>query len=310
MKRLVKKERAIALGNFDGVHLGHAAILRAAADLAKENGISSAALVFENEPDNFFAQKTVTRLLCDNALKEEQIRAFGIDDVLFLPFDEAFASLSPEDFVRLLAEKFGAKALVCGFDYRFGRQASGDAALLAQLGEQAGISVKVCPAVEADGEPVSATRIRALLSAGETESAAALLGRPFTVSGRVEPGRRIGRELGFPTINLHFAPDGIIPAFGVYATRVRVDGRWYLGVTNVGVRPTVDHSDRIDAETHLIGLNRELYGKTVRVAYYKHLRPERNFGSVAALKEAIRADVKETLDYFKNNALQTGNSMV
>jgi riboflavin kinase/FMN adenylyltransferase len=291
-------KRVIALGNFDGVHRGHAALLREAVAAAKERGCTSAALIFDRDPDNVFAGACVTPHLTDNESKAAYIRELGIDEVIYIPFDARTANLSPSAFVEKTVKEFGAAMLVCGFHYRFGVGASGNADTLKRLCEQMGIGCRVIEPVTQEGMLISSTKIRSLVRSGNMELAAKLIGRPFTVSGEVYHGKKLGVTLGFPTINQTLDDFSIVPMYGVYATRVLVNGEWCEAVTNVGVRPTVEKTRAYNIETYIIDRKIDLYGKTVPVAFYKMLRPETKFPSVEALREAIRENVLQTKEYF------------
>lgn len=291
-------KRVIALGNFDGVHRGHAVLLKEAAAAAKEMGVCSAALIFERDPDNVFAGACVTPTLTDNESKGAYIRELGIDEVIYIPFDSRTANLSPTSFVEKVIREFGAVMLVCGFHYRFGVGASGNAEMLRRLCAEQGIGCRVIEAVTMDNMVISSTKIRSLVRSGNMELAAKLLGRPFTVSGKVYHGKKLGTTLGFPTINQTLDDFSIVPMYGVYATRVMVNGEWCEAVTNVGVRPTVEKTHAYNIETYIIDREIDLYEKQVPVAFYKMLRPETKFSSVEALREAIAENVLQTKEYF------------
>lgn len=290
--------RVIALGNFDGVHRGHAVLLQQAVAAAKEMGLTSAALIFDRDPDNVFAGACVTPHLTDNDSKAAYIRNLGVDEVIYIPFDAKTANLSPAAFVAKTIKEYGAAMLVCGFHYRFGVGASGNADTLRRLCEQQGIACQVIEPVTEEGMLISSTKIRSLIRSGNMELAAKLLGRPFTVSGEVYHGKKLGVTLGFPTINQTLDDFSIVPMYGVYATRVLVNGEWCEAVTNVGVRPTVEKTRAYNIETYIIDKDVDLYDQRVAVAFYKMLRPETKFPSIDALREAIKENVLQTKEYF------------
>ncbi len=293
--------RVLALGNFDGVHIGHAALLRRAAGMAREMGLASAALILEEHPDNAIAGACVTPCITDNPQKARLIADLGVDEVIFIPFDRVTASLAPAEFVAFIREQYNAGAVVCGFHYRFGKNASGDAEILAGLCKDRGILCEILEPVTLDGLVVSSTMVRSLISGGNMEFAARLLGRPFTVQETVESGKRLGSAIGFPTINQTLGRCRTVPAFGVYATKTFLDGWWHASVTNVGVRPTVDGGGRHNVETHILGIDRDLYGQNISVAFYRHLRPETRFDSIERLRAAIERDVLHTQAYFEGD---------
>ncbi len=291
-------KRVITLGNFDGIHRGHAALLQQAVAAAKEMGLTSAALIFDRDPDNVFAGACVTPHLTDNESKAAYIRELGIDEVIYIPFDAKTANLSPSAFVEKTIKEYGAAMLVCGFHYRFGVGASGNADTLKRLCAEWGIECRVMEPVTEEGMLISSTKIRSLVRSGNMELAAKLLGRPFTVTGEVYHGKRLGVTLGFPTINQTLDDFSIVPMYGVYATKVYVGGAWCEAVTNVGVRPTVEKTRAYNIETYIIDKDVDLYDQQVAVAFYKMLRPETKFPSVEALREAIKENVLQTKEYF------------
>ncbi len=286
---------AVALGNFDGVHLGHRRLLSEACALAAQL------------PDGIPAVWTFTALAKAEAsvpvltTAEEKMRLFaeaGIRAAVLEDFARV-RDLSPEVFVReYLVRTLRCAAVVCGEDFRFGKGRAGDVSLLAELLSKEGVPLSVVPSVLADGDPISSTRIRRAVESGDMETAAALLGRPFSVCLPVLHGNRIGHTIGLPTVNQNF-PDGhIVPERGIYACICTVDTRRYEAVCNVGTRPTVSDGETVNCETHILGFDGDLYGCTVRVEFCRRLREEKRFSSVAALKEAIEQDVLDTRTYF------------
>ena len=293
-----KKGRVIALGHFDGVHLGHTALLKQAVSLAQERGLLASAFVFDSDPDNVFAGACVTPFITDNTTKAQLMAQLGLEEVIYVPFNPNMARLTPSEFVDMLKKEYDAKILVCGFHYHFGIAASGNAELLKKLCEKREMECCVVEAVSHDGMLISATKIRSLITSGNMELAMALLGRPFTVQGEVYHGKKVGSRLGYPTINQTLDPYSIVPMYGVYATKVLVDGVWHQAVTNVGVRPTVEKTHAYNMETFILDLDADLYGKSVSVAFYKLLRPETKFNSIDELRAAIAENVCQTKEYF------------
>ncbi len=295
----MENKRAIALGFFDGVHLGHQALLHRAAERSRERGWTPAVFTFDRSPREFVTGLPVPLLTTAEERRRTVQALFPGMEVLIVPFDQAMMTMPWEDFVTLLQGEYRAGWLVAGHDFRFGHKNAGTAALLRSRSEELGIGCDVIPAVELDGVTISSTHIRALLERGEVEEAARFLGRPFAISGVVRHGKRLGTSrLGAPTVNL--VPDAhqLVPAFGVYAARVTVDGRELPAVTNVGVRPTVDTDGGVTVESHLLEGAPELYGADCRVAFMRMLRPERRFASLEALREQIAGDAAEARDYF------------
>jgi len=281
---------AIALGVFDGLHMGHRSVLDAVLADARESGRTPCVMAFAlSKPPPRYKQGAV-QLVAPGILKK-QLCHMGFETVFAPNFDE-IRQQTPEQFVGgVLAQRMGARFVSCGYNFSFGRGGVGRAADLERLCAAQGIACTVVPAVDLDGGPVSSTRIRQCLSAGEIPQANALLGWPFTIDFEVVCGNRIGRTLGFPTINQVFPPYFIIPRHGVYATMVRLDDKAYSGVTNVGVKPTVGDYKPL-AETYIHGFSGDLYGRRVEVAFLEFIRTERKFGSLEELRANILRDAR------------------
>lgn len=287
-----KKPRAVALGIFDGVHIGHRAVILRAAGVEIPNAghVTSAVFTFTQPP--WALPKDSAWELVSREQKETVLEGLGVEEWIQIDFN-AIRNFTPEEFVRdFLHEKLDARRVCCGFNYHFGKNGAGNAETLTKLCDPLGIEVEVVPAVMVDGQPVSASRIRRLIESGEVEEAAKLLGRPFTIDFEVVGGRKLGRLLGTPTINQPLPAHFVRPRYGVYATSVEVDGRVTHGVTNVGIRPTVG-SDGPLAETWIAGFDGDLYGRRVPVSLIKFLRPEQKFASVEDLQKQILKDAKE-----------------
>ncbi len=292
-------KRVIALGFFDGVHLGHQALLRQAAERGKAQGLTPAVFTFDRSPREFVTGLPVPLLTTAAERRRTVETLFPGMEVLLAPFDRRMMTMPWEDFLTLLEREFRARWLVAGHDFRFGHKNQGTASLLEQTAAARGLGCDVIPAVQLDGVTVSSTHIRALLERGEAEAAARFLGRPFAISGPVRHGKRLGSSrLGAPTVNLIPDSHQLIPAFGVYAALASVDGRSYPAVTNVGVRPTVDTDGGVTVESHLLVEAGELYGADCRVEFLKMLRPERRFDNLEALREQIARDAAAARDFF------------
>ena len=278
----------IALGYFDGVHIGHRAVLSRCVDGSKGN--TCAALTFRESPAKALG-KVQPPELTDNALKAELMDELGIDAVIFADF-AVLKELSAEAFVRaILIEKLKARHVYCGFNYRFGKGGAGDTELLRKICAEHGVEVTVCEPVYLGGEQVSSTRVRALIEAGEMESANEMLGRRYSISGAVGSGNRIGRSLGFPTVNIPILGGAVIPKYGVYASLIHVDGKVFRGVTNIGVHPTVGVNHAPLCETFILDYSGdELYDTYVTCELLCFVRPEQKFSSMDALKQQIQAD--------------------
>lgn len=284
----------VVLGNFDGVHRGHQAVIGCGADLARQNGVPLIVLTFEPHPRSFFRPHDAPFRLTPFQNKAHHIEALGVDALIALTFDEGLSHLGGEAFIEtVITEGLGASHVVVGQDFRFGHQRSGDTAMLEALGERHGYTVTtVAPVASADSEIYSSSHIREHLESGKPGHAAAMLGRPFEIEGKIEHGDKRGRTLGFPTANIDIA-DYIRPARGVYAVRAGLESagglEWIDGVANFGNRPTIG-GDSLLLEVHLFDFDADLYGKTLRIALIEYLRPEIKFDGLDALKAQIDED--------------------
>lgn len=293
-----EKKRVIALGFFDGVHLGHQALLRTAVERAGELGLAPAVFTFDRSPKEFVTGNKVPLLTTAGERRALVSRLFPIDEVIVEPFDEQMMTMPWVDFVLMLAQKYRAGWLVAGHDFRFGHKNAGTPALLCQKAAQLGIGCDIIPAVTLDGVTVSSTHIRSLLKEGRVEEAQQFLGYPYAITGEVRHGKGLGRTIGAPTLNVIPADGLLIPAYGVYATRVIVAGRQYDAVTNVGVRPTVDENGGVTVESHLLNVSEQLYGRECRVEFLKLLRPETKFADLHSLQAQIARDVADAKAFF------------
>jgi riboflavin kinase / FMN adenylyltransferase len=283
-----------AIGNFDGVHLGHAAVVARARRLADNLGAPAAALTFEPHPADFFAGRPVVFRLTPAALKAKALEALRLDGMVTLTFNAALAGLTAEEFVaKILVARLGVGAVVIGQDFHFGKGRGGSPAFLIEAGKRHGFGVEVIEKVadSADAPAISSTAIRRALEAGDVAAAARWLGRPYAIEGVVIAGRQLGRTLGAPTANIALSPAARL-AHGVYAVRAAVDGRHYDGVASFGTRPTVDDGAPL-LEVFLFDFSGDLYGKVMEVAFEAHLRPEAQFDGLAALKAQMDVDVKQ-----------------
>ena len=297
------KERVIALGFFDGVHLGHAALLRRTVEEAQKRGATPAVFTFDRPP-----KEVVTGVPCPLIASPEDRkglleREFGIKDVLMVPFDREMMTTPWDEFVtKILVERYHAVHLVAGHDHHFGHRNQGSPELLVEKCRELGLGCDIIPKVELDGITVSSTYIRSLVGMGQMARAERYLGHPHVLTQEVRHGRRIGHTIGVPTINLVVPPHVLVPSHGVYVTRVFLpDGESYPAVTNVGTRPTVNNGTDITVEPWLLGFDGNLYGARVRVEFHKRLRDEIRFDSLDALRDQIQKDAKATMEYFENH---------
>lgn len=294
-------KRAIALGFFDGVHLGHAGLLNMTKQRAIEKGLRPTVISFDTHPQNEISGKRMPLISSPSDRTDIIKRLYGIEDVIYIHFDERFMHMSWQEFFDHLCEDFGAKHLVAGHDYTFGFKGEGNAQRLCERGVQCGIGVDIIPEIKIDGITVSSTHIRKLLKEGELDKAERYLGHPYSFSDQVRYGYKFGRTIGAPTINMRFPEDVIELKHGVYATKVcipELGPQEYNGVTNVGVRPTLGGGNGVSVESYLLDFNENVYGKLVRVEFHKFLRPETKFSSTDLLKQQIVADAQTVRDYF------------
>ncbi|QKT04344.1 bifunctional riboflavin kinase/FAD synthetase [Ectothiorhodospiraceae bacterium 2226] len=288
---------AATIGNFDGVHRGHQVVLQRLHAEAERLAMPATVIIFEPQPREFFAPAAAPARLTRLREKLMQLAAQGAERVLCLRFDAALAGLSAEAFIqRVLVEGLGVRYVMLGDDFRFGRDRAGDFELLQAVGQAAGFAVERTPGFELDGRRVSSTRVREALGAGELETAARLLGRPYAMAGRVAHGDKRGRSIGFPTANIALHRPAS-PVQGVFAVHLCVDGEQLPGVANVGTRPTVGGT-RVLLEVHVLDFEGDLYGRHVEVAFLRKLRPEMRFESFDALRAQIATDVEAARAYF------------
>ncbi len=277
---------SLALGAFDGLHRGHMAVIRAA--LAPPFAEHAGVLTFSGSPSG--ASAVITREDKEALLEKE-----GVGRIYSLCFSQVRDIPAEEFFWDTLVGRCKAARLCCGEDFRFGRGAKGDAALLRRLCREAGIELCILPAVLDSGEKISSTRIRAAVKAGDLPLANHLLGRPFGFSGEVVHGNHIGTGLGFPTVNQAIPEGFVLPPFGVYASWIQIEAAWYYGVTNIGVKPTVG-SDRVLSETWIPDWSGDLYGKRLRLSLLQFIRPEQKFASLEELKAEIRKNAVQAAE--------------
>ena len=296
-----QEKRVIALGFFDGVHIGHGALLRRVGEMAARLGAVPAAVTFDTHPTNLILKTPVPLLTSPLDRAELMRRCYGFRDVIVARFDERMMKMPWQDFVTgYLVAEHGAVHLVAGHDFHFGYKGEGNPQRLQELCARLGIGCDIIPKVEQDHITVSSTYIRTLVAQGEMERANQFLGHPHTLTDTVAHGKKLGSTLGFPTVNLRFQPGVLVPAFGVYATRVYFEnGESRLAVTNIGVRPTVDRSNTVTVEGFILDFSGDLYGRTVRMEFYKRLRGEEKFPSLEALKQEVMRNAQQTRDYFR-----------
>lgn len=296
------KNSAVTLGKFDGIHLGHRQLL----DLVlscRERGMTAIMLSFLPHPSNLFSDKEL-ELIYTEEEKLAILSRSGVDVLISYPLTESTKRMEPEEFIReILINKLDAKIIAVGNDYRFGSGRRGDVALLKKYEGLYGYKVLACEKTKYKNKIISSSEIRNALKEGNMELVNAMLGQPYFIRGEVVHGRKLGRTIGMPTTNLIPSSDKLLPPCGVYASRTRIDGRYYPGVTNIGYKPTVGEEEFIGVETYIFDFEKDLYGEIIEVELYSNIRPEMKFGSLEELTQRMNEDIRLTKRYFKNTNL-------
>lgn len=289
----------LALGSFDGLHLGHLSLIKKLCQEAEKYNGKSILYTFANHPRALIDKNKAPELIIDNKEKEKLVKKLGIDTVYFQEFNEEFMQLSPEEFIVFLIEKFNVKGIVVGFNYRFGYKNLGNTELLKELAEKYKFKLYIMSPYTYKDEVISSTRIRKDIKSGNIEDADIMLSRPFFMQGRVVSGKRLGRTIGFPTANLEYNKKFILPGEGVYYTNVEVNGNIYKGITSIGNAPTVD-GKKVTVETNILDFDKDIYGKEIKVYFIKKMRDNKKFDGIKQLEEQLKKD-KESA--YKENFL-------
>jgi len=260
----------VGLGNFDGLHIGHMALINILISESKLNGLQSIVYTFTSHPDNIINKNKRTPSLMTLEKKEQILGQLPLDYLYLEEFNENFAKMKPVDFVKnILVDKLKIKLAVAGFDYTFGYKGEGNTNLLKKLGEQYGFKTIIVPPIKINDEIISSTSIREYISKGKMEEAFYMLGRPYSITGIVETGYKLGSKLGFPTANITPAPYLLLPSFGVYLTRTLIDGKLYNSITNIGIKPTLELSDpKVCIETHILNFSDNIYNKLIEIYFF------------------------------------------
>ena len=288
-----------ALGFFDGVHLGHQALLKECRRLARELNRKPCAISFQRHPMSLFTDNPPL-LISSMADRETLLRRYGMEEIHFLPVTKDVMSTPWRDFLLGLIER-GASGFVCGDDFRFGSKGEGDAEKLKAFCAERGFPCVIVPEQSEDGRRISSTYIRTLLERGDMATAVKFLGHPYLLTGTVQKGVSLGRTLGTPTANLVFSKEQVVPKFGVYACKITTDQGEFLAVTNVGTRPTVEGTG-VTVEPWILDFEGDLYGKDVELAFHYFLRPEQKFDSLEELQAEIHRNAEQTRAYFQENS--------
>lgn len=283
-------KKVIALGNFDGIHLGHQELIKKAIELSKVNKISSSAFTFRQHTMKTICENKFPKLLITNRKKLEEFSKFMLDYAIIYDFTKDFSLLSPENFIKdILIDKLNMKIAIVGENYRFGYRASGDIQLLKSFSKIYDYKVEVIEPVKLNEIIISSSYIRSLIQEGKIEEANKCLGRYFSLEGYVISGRKVGRKLGFPTANISIDRDYILPLNGVYLTKVKILNKYFLGITNVGINPTFNVNN-LSVETYIIDFNKNIYGMFIEVEFIKRIRDEIKFNSEEELIEQMKED--------------------
>ncbi len=287
----INEKTALAMGKFDGIHLGHKKLLNMILD-QKQDGLKATVFTFEPSPEEFFVGHTVRQLFT----REEKRRAFekmGIDLLVEFPLTAVTAATPPEDFVRtILVEDLKAEYIAAGTDVTFGDKGRGDQYLLRNMSKELGFELHLIDKVMLDGQEVSSTRVRNVIADGEMPMAKRLLGDDYSVSGIVEHGAHLGTTIGVPTVNVMPPDNKLLPPFGVYKSTVVIDDRAFRGMTNIGRKPTVSNSGRVGVETYIYDFDEDVYGKFIEIRLLEFMRPEMKFDGVEQLKAQIHSDIE------------------
>lgn len=290
-------QTGVALGNFDGIHLGHQKLINKIIEDSKESGLKSSILLFEDHTKLTINHKQ-PRLITTYEKKLEIIERLGVDIVYVMNFDEKIMSLSAEEFIKkIIVDKINSKLMVVGFDYRFGYKASGNSSVLLELGRKYNIDVRILKPIYEDEKIISSTEIRKLIYNGDVFKAKNLLGRPYSIIGKVIEGSNRGHKLGFPTANMEINSNLIIPKSGVYKTNSIINDKVYRSLTNIGYNPTFDEK-KLKMETHILNFDKNIYGKEIEIVFLDFIRDDIKFDSKEALIEQLNKDVEAIKDKY------------
>lgn len=302
----IEEKTAVALGNFDGIHIGHREIMKAALDAAKQQGMRSLCFTFSNHPFNFILQRDdsdpdAVKLICTEEEKIGLIEEMGFDILVNVPFDETVMKMRAHEFFEgIVISKLNAGFVSVGFNYTYGARAEGKPDMLREECEKAGIGVSIRDAVTVDGHVVSSTLIREMISTGNMEMTAKLLGRPYSFAGTVSHGKRLGTRMGIPTINIPASKRQMLPPNGVYFSRIKIGGKVYNSVSNLGINPTVNSDSSVKTiETNIFDFDEDVYGSDITVCFDHFSRGERKFRDKEELFEQIARDCENAMKYRK-----------
>lgn len=296
MEFSIKEPTAISLGKFDGIHRGHELLLEQLLK-KKQEGYKTVIFTFDIPPKKVLDSED-TKVLTTNEEKMHMFEAIGIDYLIECPFTPQMMNMEAENFIEMLIKKLSVKCIVAGEDFCFGHNRRGNYQMLKEYADKLSYEAIILPKMKEEKRDISSTFVREEISAGRIEMANKLLGYPYFVSGEVKHGNRIGRTIGFPTVNLIPPKNKLLPEYGVYITKVTIDGIVYHGITNVGCKPTIEGDNPVGIETHILDFKQDVYDKVIIVTFIKRIREERKFPNLESLLEQMRLDVSEAQYYF------------
>lgn len=289
LKDIQNSNNYIALGSFDGLHIGHLSLIYKVVEIAKKNNGKSMVFTFKNHPKTFINKEHVTKLLMDNDKKVEILTTHKVDIVCFQEFNLEFMKMTPEEFVEFLVLEYNVKGFVVGFNYKFGYKNLGNVELLKKLQNKYGYELCVMEPCTYKMQVISSTRIRKTIEDGDVLEANKMLSLPYALSGEVIHGKKLGRTMGFPTVNLKYNENFILPKVGVYYTNIKVNNKIYKGITSIGNNPTVD-GKKLTIETYILDFNKDIYGEKIDISFIKKIRDMKKFNGVEELKTQLEKD--------------------
>ncbi|WP_026655177.1 bifunctional riboflavin kinase/FAD synthetase [Butyrivibrio sp. AE3003] len=293
----IREKTAVAIGKFDGIHVGHKELLSRILE-KKKDGLKATVFTFDPSPEEFFVGHSVPQLFT----REEKLKAFqelGVDILVMFPLNDATAATDPEEFVRrILVDELNAGFIAAGSDVSFGNKGKGDSKLLERLGKELSYELCIIDKVKVDGEEVSSTRVRNAVSDGDMDLTERLLGTKYSISGIVEHGNHLGHTIGVPTVNILPPSMKLLPPYGVYSSTVKIGKNEFKGMTNIGRKPTISEKEKVGVETYIYDFDRDVYGEYIEVVLHSFVRPEIKFENMEQLKLQIQQDIKNAVRSF------------